>query len=106
MTIRRPARARQCTATSPSNSSKLCPGTCQAARLVGHGFRLWLSGYKTGDVSRWEEAWQLYSNVLGPRAAQVATGELSCWVRAVSASATREIKVYPAQVPGFAGMNA
>jgi len=26
-------------------------------RLVGLGFRAWLAGYQTGDISCWEEAW-------------------------------------------------
>ena len=73
----------------------------QTARLVGIGFRLWLSGFRTSDVSYWENAWQLYSSILGQRPASTAVHELSRWVRAVDSSATRDIQVLPATCPGF-----
>lgn len=84
-----PGRASQDTTISP------------AARLVGVGFRLWLSGCKTGDVTCWENAWQLYVSQLGPRMAQTAVAELSSWVRTVASSANREIEVNPSTCPGF-----
>ncbi len=85
---------RDCTANPAKNSS-------QAARLVGVGFRLWLSGFRSSDVSYWENAWQLYSSVLGPHPASAAINELSGWVRAVATSANREIEVLPDTCPGF-----
>ncbi len=48
-----------------------------AQRLVGLGFRYWVSGYQSGDIDRWEKAWKIYSSVLGPQAARTAVGELS-----------------------------
>lgn len=66
-----------------------------AQRLVGLGFRYWVAGYKRGDISCWEAAWRLYSEMLGPRSAKTAVSELSQWVRAVSAAARREILVSP-----------
>ena len=73
----------------------------QSARLVGVGFRLWLSGYRSSDVSHWENAWQMYTAVLGPKPASTVISELSRWVRAVNTSATREIEVLPDTCPGF-----
>lgn len=71
------------------------------ARLVGVGFRLWLSGCKTGDVTCWENAWRLYVSLLGPRTAQTAVTELSSWVRTVASAANREIEINPTTCPGF-----
>lgn len=62
-------------------------------RLIGLGFRNWVAGYKSGDIDRWEDVWQIYSQALGPNAARAAVSELSAWVRAVSAAARREIEV-------------
>ncbi|MFA5950972.1 MAG: hypothetical protein WC807_11890 [Hyphomicrobium sp.] len=64
-----------------------------AERLVGLGFRYWVAGYQTGDIGRWEDAWQIYTGALGPRRARAAVAELSAWVRSVSAAARREISV-------------
>jgi len=81
----------------PSVNTQISP----TARLVGIGFRLWLTGCKTGDVSCWENAWQLYVNLLGPNTAQTAVTELSSWVRTVASAANREIETNPAACPGF-----
>jgi hypothetical protein len=64
-----------------------------AQRLVGLGFRYWITGYKSGDINCWEEAWRIYADALGANAARAAVGELSGWVRAVSAATRREIEV-------------
>lgn len=61
--------------------------------LVGLGFRHWVAGYKSGDINRWQEAWEIYAKALGPMRARAAIAELSSWVRAVSAAARREIEV-------------
>jgi hypothetical protein len=72
-----------------------------AQRLVGLGFRYWVSGYQSGDIDRWEKAWKIYSTVLGPQAARTAVAELSAWVRAVSAAARRDIEVCTGDCAGF-----
>lgn len=72
-----------------------------AERLIGLGFRYWVSGYKSGDIDRWEDAWQIYSKALGLNAARTAVSELSAWVRAVSAAARREIEVCDGDCAGF-----
>ena len=58
-------------------------------RLVGFGFRLWLNGFRTGDISNWEEAWCAYAGTIGAAAAKTAVGELSSWVRAINCYAQR-----------------
>jgi hypothetical protein len=61
-------------------------------RLVGFGFRLWLNGFRTGDISNWERAWSAYASTLGAGAARTAVGQLSCWVRAIDCYAQRELR--------------
>ena len=61
-------------------------------QLVGLGFRYWLTGFRTGDISCWERAWRAYSNALGATAARSAVTDLSCWVRAISRHARRDLE--------------
>jgi hypothetical protein len=61
-------------------------------QLVGLGFRYWLTGFRTGDISCWERAWSAYSNVLGAAAAKSAVTDLSCWVRAINRHAQRDLE--------------
>ena len=70
-------------------------------RLVGFGFRYWLTGFRTGDISCWEKAWCAYSNVLGPSAAKSAVNDLSCWVRAISQHAQRDLETAAADCDRF-----
>jgi hypothetical protein len=72
-----------------------------AERLVGIGFRCWLAGYDTGDISCWENGWNEYSRTLGAERAKRAVTELACWVRAVRASASRKIEYCAVGCPGF-----
>ena len=72
-----------------------------AERLVGIGFRCWLAGYDTGDISCWENGWNEYSRTLGAERAKRAVTELACWVRAVRASASSTIENFPGGCPGF-----
>lgn len=70
-------------------------------RLVGLGFRSWLSGFETGDISSWEDTWNVYQDSLGSECAKAAVLGLSQYVRAVIANANRQIETYPAQCRGF-----
>lgn len=70
-------------------------------RLVGVGFRSWLTGYETGDVSAWAEAWSTYQATLGADAAKPLLLSLSQFVRAVKTNCCREIEVYPSGCRGF-----
>jgi hypothetical protein len=67
------------------------PGFAGPERLVGLGFRFWLHGYRTGDISSWERAWCAYSSAMGAAAAKTAVGELSCWVRAINSHTQRAL---------------
>jgi hypothetical protein len=69
--------------------------------LVGTGFRCWLAGYDTGDISCWENGWNAYARTLGTERAKRAVTELACWVRAVRATASRKIEYAPVGCPGF-----
>lgn len=64
-------------------------------RLVVEGFRRWMAGYDTGDIQCWEMAWNLYAKALGPKQARSAMAELSCWVRAIRASSSRSMCLFP-----------
>jgi hypothetical protein len=71
------------------------PHVARPERLVGFGFRLWLNGFRTGDISSWEQAWSAYAGTIGAAAARTAVGQLSCWVRAVDCYAQRELVTAP-----------
>jgi len=64
-----------------------------AERLVGLGFRHWMAGCQTGDLSNWERCWNLYSENLGPQRAKAVMDELSRWVQLVSCRTRRRINV-------------
>ena len=69
-------------------------------RLVGVGFRCWLTGFTSGDIGCWEEAWNTYSSTLGNDRAKALLIDLSQFVKAVSATSERAIEV---QQPGCRG---
>lgn len=73
----------------------------RAERLVGLGFRLWLNGFRTGDISCWERAWQAYSNSLGPNCAKGAVTDLACWVKAISRHARRDLETSAVDCDSF-----
>jgi hypothetical protein len=64
-------------------------------RLVGFGFRLWLNGFRTGDIASWEKAWCAYASTIGATAAKIAVGELSSWVCAINCTAQRQLETSP-----------
>ena len=70
-------------------------------RLVGVGFRCWLSGFETGDITPWETAWNIYNENLGCLRAKSLILGLSNFVRSVKATADRDIEVYPPACKGF-----
>ncbi len=72
-----------------------------AELLVGYGFRGWISGYQTGDISHWERVWCLYSNLLRPSSARVCVGYLSSWAKSVQASSRRRVEVADIAASGF-----
>jgi hypothetical protein len=70
-------------------------------RLVGLGFRLWLSGFRTGDIGYWEQAWGAYSSSMGASAAKSAVRDLACWVRAIKQHSQRDLETATADCSGF-----
>lgn len=70
-------------------------------KLVGMGFRCWLSGYQRGAIQSWETCWSLYRKELGPEAARKAVTDLASWVNMVRLHSIREIELMPAQCPSF-----
>lgn len=52
-------------------------------RLALEGFRRWMAGYATGDLSHWEEVWNLHAASLGSRGAGVVVDRLARFVKTV-----------------------
>jgi len=82
--------------------ARLAPETAMTAavmsapeRLVGVGFRCWLSGFQTSDIGCWELAWEEMSRAVGAHAAKPLMSDLASWVRAVQDAAERRIEVSP-----------
>ena len=76
-------------------------GVTGPQRLVGLGFRYWLTGIRHGDISCWERAWCAYSSAMGPAAAKSAVTDLSCWVKAISHHAQRPLTTSPVDCDRF-----
>jgi hypothetical protein len=70
-------------------------------RLVALGFRHWMAGCQSGDVHRWEDAWTVFADELGPRSAKLALSALGPWVSAVSRSSVRAVCVLEGRCPSF-----
>jgi hypothetical protein len=64
-----------------------------SAQLVGYGFRDWVTGYATGDLSAWERAWSRLSSAMGTTEARAIMSELDPWVRTVVSTSERPIVV-------------
>lgn len=89
-------------AVAALSSAKVVPLPARAPeRLVGVGFRCWLTGLSNGDIRCWEEAWNTFSGTLGPDNAKALLIDLSKFVRAVKATANRDIEVSPSGCRGF-----
>ena len=86
------------------NSSRepaVAPAFAGPDRLVGLGFRNWLEGYRTGDITLWENVWCAYTSAMGAVAAKSAVSELSSWVRAIHTHTHRALQTSPPGCPGF-----
>src|ERR1700730_11578737 len=84
-------RARKASKATRRRTAEAAHG-CAPARLVGLGFRFWLTGLRTGDITCWERAWSAYSTALGG-AAKGAVSDLACWVSSISCHTQRDLKV-------------
>lgn len=72
-----------------------------AEKLVGLGFRCWLSGYQRGTIQSWETCWSYYRFELGSEAARKAVTDLAAWVNMVRVHSIREIELLPNKCPSF-----
>lgn len=70
-------------------------------RLVGLGFRCWLSGYQNRTIRSWEACWKHYCHELGSRNARVAMTDLSSWVNSVRCHTLRDIELCPFECASF-----
>jgi hypothetical protein len=70
-------------------------------RLVGLGFRCWLSGYQAGTIQSWEHCWVHYCKELGSRDARIAMTDLSSWVNSVRCHALRDITLSAGNCASF-----
>jgi hypothetical protein len=66
-----------------------------AERLVLEGFRRWISGYATGDLTHWEEVWNLHATALGSRDARIVVDRLARFVRIVRDWSVCPISCFP-----------
>ena len=69
--------------------------------FVGTGFRFWLTGLRTGDLSHWERAFALSANVLGIETARDVCRDFSQWVRVISERSRRDLKTLDPDNPCF-----
>lgn len=67
----------------------------QAERLVGVGFRCWMTGLDTGDIDCWQSAFEAYADCVGVDSAKALMPGLSNWVRVVRGTAARGIETAP-----------
>lgn len=67
----------------------------QAERLVGVGFRCWMTGLETGDIDCWQTAFNEFANCVGVDNAKTLVPGLSSWVQAVRGAAQRPIEIAP-----------
>ena len=90
-------------ATAPIVNTAPVPIAAIAApeRLVGLGFRYWLTGFRTGDIRCWEKAWDAYASALGPAVAKTAVTDLSLWVRSIDRHAQRRPETLSAECDCF-----
>lgn len=73
----------------------------QPERLVGVGFRCWMSGLDSGDIDCWQTAFSEYAGCVGIDNAKALMPGLSNWVRAVRCSAQRSIETAPPSCGAF-----
>ncbi len=89
-------------AGDPARSSCAPEGDPTSAELlVGFGFRGWIAGTQTGDISHWQRVWTLYSSLLEPERARVTVGALSAWAKCLQACSRRRVEVNEAEACTF-----
>jgi len=76
-------------------------GYSRADTYVGTGFRYWLTGLRTGELSHWERAFTVSARHFGIATARDVCRDFSQWVRRLSERSHRELQVSPLASPGF-----
>lgn len=77
------------------------PSCVSPEHLVGIGFRCWLAGHQSGDISHWEQGWNYCAGQLGPDCARPIVDQLSAWTETVDRAKARQIETYPFGSAGF-----
>jgi hypothetical protein len=86
--------ARSLPSLRPRNSAPPI-AALQAERLVGVGFRCWMTGLDTGDIDSWHSAFTEFAGCVGVDNAKTLMPGLSNWVKAVRGAAQRPIEIAP-----------
>lgn len=76
-------------------------GYSRADTYVGTGFRYWLTGLRTGELSHWERAFTVSAQCFGVATARDVCRDFSQWVRLLSERSHRELLVSPLACPTF-----
>ncbi len=69
--------------------------------FVGTQFRLWLTGFRDGDVSLWERAFAASAGMFGVAAARDICRDVSHWVRILLDHSKRDLEVLQPDNPCF-----
>jgi hypothetical protein len=69
--------------------------------FVGTGFRFWLTGLRTGDLTHWERAFAATTNFLGVETARDVCRDFSQWVRVLNEHSRRDLKALEPDSPCF-----
>lgn len=70
-------------------------------RLIGFGFRCWLSGYRESGADAWQVCWHGFCQELGCAGARRAVTDLSAWVNCIRHKSLRRIELLPNHCPSF-----
>lgn len=73
----------------------------RAEILVGTSFRFWLTGFRTGDLTYWQSAFDFSARTLGTEHARLVCSDFSHWVKMLSARSRRELQALSPDAPGY-----
>jgi hypothetical protein len=79
----------------------VAPCLPEPERRVALCFRLWMRGYKSGDIACWARAWELYCGRFGVPGARRVVGKLSYWVNTLNRATVRGLEVFPESSVAF-----
>ena len=79
----------------PTNASGSGYLSRQPEYLVLEGYRHWIAGFETDSVVPWEQAWGIYSGILGPNHGRKAMSDLTFFVRTLRNCAHCPLRTFP-----------